>query len=82
MKFAGLYGLNVGLMITRWGFFLVGEQVPELRTEPIRISFHLMGGFVTALGLAVLASYFCAAKPAPRKWENPSARNQMALCKP
>jgi hypothetical protein len=54
MKLAGFYGIFVGLMMAaQWAFFLAAGQVPELQTEPIRISFHLAGEFVTALGMIV-----------------------------
>jgi hypothetical protein len=52
MKFAGWYGIIVGLlMFGQWTFFLATGQVPELRSEPLRIAFHLIGEFVTAIGL-------------------------------
>ena len=52
MKFAGIYGIVVGLlMVAQWSFFLVAGQVPELRTEPVRLAFHLAGEFATAAGL-------------------------------
>ena len=54
MKFAGWYGVIVGLlMLIQWSFFLATGQVPELKTEPIRIYFHLASEFVAALGLLV-----------------------------
>ncbi len=53
-KFAGWYGILVGLlMFGQWGFFLATGQVPELRTEPIRLYFHLAGEFCTALCLLI-----------------------------
>lgn len=63
MKFAGWYGIVVGLlMLAMWGFFLATGQVPELQTEPYRISFHLAGEFLTALclvigGISLLKNY-------------------------
>lgn len=52
MKYAAWYGIIVGgLMLAQWGFFLAAGQVPELQTEPLRISFHLLAEFATALGL-------------------------------
>jgi hypothetical protein len=52
MKFAGWYGIVVGLlMLGMWSFFLANGQVPELQTEPIRIYFHLAAEFTTAIGL-------------------------------
>jgi hypothetical protein len=54
VKLAGWYGVVVGvLIIGQWGFFLASGQVPELRTEPIRISFHLAAELLTALALLV-----------------------------
>jgi hypothetical protein len=54
MKFAGWYGIVVGiLMLCQWGFFLGAGQVPELQTEPYRIAFHLAGEFLTAVLLVV-----------------------------
>ncbi len=52
MKFAGIYGIAVGiLMAAQWAFFIAAGQVPELASEPIRITFHLAAEFITALGL-------------------------------
>jgi hypothetical protein len=52
LKLAGWYGLVVGLLIIgQWSFFLLAGQVPELRTEPIRIGFHLAAELATALAL-------------------------------
>ena len=54
MIFAALYALVVGLgMIGQWAFFLVTRQVPELKTEPVRIAFHLAAEFLTAVVLIV-----------------------------
>ncbi len=54
MKFAGTYGIFVGLMmIGQWLFFLAAGQVPELQTEPYRIALHLAAEFLTAGGLIV-----------------------------
>jgi hypothetical protein len=38
-------------MFLQWGFFLVSGQVPELQSEPIRITFHLAAELITAIGL-------------------------------
>jgi hypothetical protein len=52
MKFAGIYAIVVGLMmVAQWSFFLITGKVPELQSEPIRLSFHLAAEFTTALGL-------------------------------
>ena len=49
MTFAAWYAIIVGvLMFGQWAFFLLTQQVPELKTEPVRISFHLAGEFLTA----------------------------------
>ena len=52
MKFAGWFGIVVGIgMMSMWTFFLMTGQVPELKTEPFRIAFHLAAEFITAIGL-------------------------------
>jgi hypothetical protein len=52
--FASIFTLVVGAgMIGQWLFFLATDQVPELKTEPLRIRFHLAGEFVTAIALLV-----------------------------
>ena len=54
MIFAAVFALVVGAgMIGQWLFFLVTGQVPELKTEPLRIRFHLAAEFATALALLV-----------------------------
>ncbi len=54
MKFAGWCGIVVGLlMIGQWSFFIATGQVLELRTEPIRIVFHLAAEFTTTVALIV-----------------------------
>ena len=54
MKIAGWYGIFLGLMMVgMWGFFLASGQVPELQSEPYRISFHLAAEFSTAICLVV-----------------------------
>jgi hypothetical protein len=54
MVFAAVFALVVGVgMIGQWIFFLVTGQVPELKTEPLRIRFHLGAEFVTAIALQV-----------------------------
>jgi hypothetical protein len=52
MIFSALFALIVGLgMIGQWAFFLATGQVPELKTEPLRIRFHLVAEFATAIAL-------------------------------
>jgi hypothetical protein len=54
MKKAAWYGIVVGiLMFGQWAFFLATEQVPELRTAPWQIVFHLAAEGLTATGLLV-----------------------------
>ena len=52
MVFAGIYAIVVGIgMIGQWSVSLLANKVPELKTEPFRIAFHLAGEFLTALAL-------------------------------
>ncbi len=52
MTFAAGYAIIVGvLMFGQWAFFLAAKQVPELKTEPVRISFHLAAEFLAAAAL-------------------------------
>ncbi|MFQ5812326.1 MAG: hypothetical protein ACE5I2_03925 [Anaerolineae bacterium] len=54
MVFASIFALIVGAgMIGQWLFFLATDQVPELKTEPLRIRFHLAAEFTTAIALLV-----------------------------
>jgi len=54
MIFAAIFAIVVGVgMIGQWILFLATDQVPELRTEPLRIRFHLAAEFVTATALLV-----------------------------
>ncbi len=54
MIFASIVALVVGTgMIGQWIMFLATGQVPELKTEPLRIRFHLAAEFTTALALLV-----------------------------
>ncbi len=57
MKFTGIYSIIVGvLMLAQWAFFLATGQVPELKTEPFRIAFHLAAEGATATALALIVS--------------------------
>jgi peptidoglycan/LPS O-acetylase OafA/YrhL len=54
MVFASVFAIVVGAgMIGQWLFFLATGQVPELKTEPYRIRFHLAAEFATAIALLV-----------------------------
>lgn len=60
MKFAGWYGIVVGLlMLGQWGVSLTTGKVPELQAAPLAIGFHLAAEVLTSLllvlsGLALL----------------------------
>jgi hypothetical protein len=62
MKFPAWYAILVGLlMIIQWTFTILSGGVPEFRSEPWRIAFHLAAEFSTALiliisGIATLKS--------------------------
>jgi len=54
MIFAAVFALVVGAgMIGQWLVFLATGQVPELKTEPLRIRFHLAAEFATASALLI-----------------------------
>ncbi len=49
MTFSALYAIVVGLLIFgQWAFFLITRQVPELKTERVRVLFHIADEFLTA----------------------------------
>jgi len=53
-KIALLYSLIIGItMICMWIAFLVTNQVPEINTAPLKISYHLLAEFLTALLLLI-----------------------------
>ncbi len=54
MKFAAAFSLIVGFgMIVQWTMSYLNKQIPELKTEPIRIGFHLAGEMLTAVSLII-----------------------------
>lgn len=61
MTFVAIFSILVGiLMIGQWIFSLATRQVPEMATEPVAITFHLVAEFLTAAalllgGIALLA---------------------------
>lgn len=63
MTFPSIIALAIGLgMIGQWIMSFITNQIPELKTEPIRIWFHIIGEMVTALalilsGVGLLASW-------------------------
>jgi len=52
MAFPAVFAILVGVgMIGQWTASFIGKQIPELKTEPIRIGFHLAAELITALCL-------------------------------
>lgn len=52
MNFPAIFAIIVGVgMIGQWAVSYFLKQIPELKTEPIRIGFHLAAEFITALAL-------------------------------
>jgi len=52
MIYAGIFAIVVGLgMIGQWSASFLSGQIPELKTEPIRIAFHIAAEMLTALML-------------------------------
>ncbi|MDM7999768.1 MAG: hypothetical protein QUS33_07150 [Dehalococcoidia bacterium] len=52
MTLAAIYAILVGVaMIAQWSLSYATRKIPELRTEPIRIRFHIAGEAATALSL-------------------------------
>ncbi len=68
MKYAAGYGISVGfLIIAQWIFFLATGSVPELRTTPWSIGFHIGAELVLALSLMIASVATLRAK----KWGTP-----------
>jgi hypothetical protein len=52
--YAPVYAILVGIaMIGQWSFSYLSKQIPELESEPIRITFHIAGEIITALCLVL-----------------------------
>jgi len=52
MKFTAIFAIIVGIgMIGQWFMSYLSNSIPELKTEPIRIGFHLAAEMATALML-------------------------------
>ncbi len=67
MIFVRITSLTTGiLMILQWGFFLAAGSVPELKTEPFSIGFHLFAEFLTAFSLIMTFPLLKAPSP-PRR---------------
>jgi hypothetical protein len=68
MNFPALYAIVVGLLICgQWAFFLITRQVPELKTERVRVLFHIAAEFLTAIVLIVCGLGLLAQQP----WATP-----------
>lgn len=53
-KIAALYSVIIGIaMIGMWLLFIATDQVSELKTEPLRITYHLIAEFLTAALLLI-----------------------------
>ena len=63
MTFPAIFAMVVGIgMITQWAMSYFNHQIPELKTEPLRIAFHIVGEMLTAAllvisGMGLLAAY-------------------------
>ena len=54
MIFPAVFAIIVGVgMIGQWTASYLSKQIPELKTEPIRIGFHLAAEMATAIGLII-----------------------------
>jgi len=54
MKFTAIYALVIGMgMIGQWTASYLTQNIPELKTEPIRIAFHIAAELLTALILII-----------------------------
>lgn len=52
MTFPAVFAIVVGLgMIGQWTASYVGKQIPELKTEPVRIGFHIAAEMITSICL-------------------------------
>jgi len=54
MKFAAIYSIVIGTgMIAQWTMSFITKQIPELKTEPWRIWFHIGAEILTAISLLI-----------------------------
>jgi len=54
MTFPAVFAIAVGIgMIGQWIVSYLSKQIPELKSEPIRIGFHLAAVIATAISLIV-----------------------------
>lgn len=67
-KFAGWFGIVVGSsMAAMWVFFFVAGSVPELRSAPIALAFHLTAEGITAFLLVTSGVGLLLGTPAARQ---------------
>ncbi len=53
-KIDAIYAIIIGIAILgMWITFLVTDQVPEIKTTPVKITYHLIAEFLTALLLLI-----------------------------
>jgi len=53
-RYAIIYAFVIGAgMLGMWGMLLATGQVPEVETEPVRLTFHLAAEAMTAITLIV-----------------------------
>ena len=53
-KIAALYAIIIGIaMMGMWITFLATEQVPEITTAPVTLTYHLLAEFLTAILLLI-----------------------------
>ena len=53
-RIAAIYSIIIGIaMIGMWLSLIATNQVPEINTEPIRITYHLIGELLTAILLLI-----------------------------
>lgn len=63
MKFVGWCSAVIGvLMFAQWTFFLSSGSVPEVRTAPVALAFHLLAEAVTAIALLVAGVLILSAR--------------------
>ncbi len=77
MTFSAIYAVIVGILIFgQWAFFLITGQVSELKTEPVRIRFHIADEFLTATALTSAGWVCWRSSHGPQ----PSIRWQRVCC--
>jgi len=63
-RYAIAFGIGMGLcMIGWWGLLFATGQVPEVRTEPVRLAFHVAAEAATALALVAGGAGLATRRP-------------------